>query len=145
MLFQDIKDEWSIDQDFNREDAGNAAIDAVKLQAKYIEYMSPEVIFLAQLTQKRDVLTQDLTDWYLKRDSPETREKLGKKHGCAINVVAATAKQHVAVDPLMVELNINVAIQAEKIQLIKSIIENLKGRGWGIKSYIEWTKFKSGL
>lgn len=144
MLFQDIKDEWSIDQDFNREDAGNAAIDAVKLQAKYIEYMSPERIFLARLCIDRDVLTQDLTDWYLKRESPETRKKLDKEHGCPINVVAATAKTHVAVDPLMVRINLQIAAQDEKVRFITAIIENLKSRGWGIKSYIEWTKFKSG-
>lgn len=144
MLFQDIIDEWEIDQEFNRIDAGNAAIDAVKLQAKYIDYMSPERLFLSELTQQRDILGHDLTEWYLKREAPETRKKIGKKNGCALTIAAVNTPKYVAVDPLMITLNLNIARQDEKVQYIKSIIANLKDRGWGIKSYIEWTKFKSG-
>lgn len=145
MLLQEIKDEWELDQDFKREDAGNAAIDTVKLQAKYIDILVAERIFLNDLTTQRDILQHDLREWYLKRESPDTRKLLGKTTGCPLGgIVAANASVYVARDNAMIACALNISRQDIKVEYIKDILAALKDRGWGLTRYIEWTKFKSG-
>ncbi len=145
MLFDEIKKEWEKDQNFKVEDAGKAAIDTVKLHGRYIVILAQERVELAKLTQKQQLLEFDLVNYYMKRESPEDRVRLGKEHPYGYTKpTAVNAAKLSCVDPLMQTLYRQVVFQDEKVQFVNNIIKVLVDRGWQIKSYIEWAKLKSG-
>lgn len=145
ITFSALKEEWKNDEKYDREDAGNAALDSVKCQAKYANYLASERYALSQLTEKRKILRHDLTEYYLKRETPEVREKLGKKEGFGVKVLSKDVASWVDADPTMIAMNLSVAAQDEKVEYIKALIENLQNRNWGLKYYIEWRKFMAGV
>ena len=47
-------------------------------------------------------------------------------------------------DKDIIELNLKIAYQMEKIDLLEAIIKSLTNRNFQIKSAIDWTKFMQG-
>lgn len=156
MQFKEIKAMWAEDEfrnpktgqkdeNYIKELPGLAALESVKLQSKYMNFLSPERYALFQLEEKRRTLRHDLSLYYLKKDNEEIRERLGRKPRSEAAVLKADVKTWVDVDPLMVSMNLAVAAQDEKVEYIRAIIQNLQNRNWGIKSHIDWEKFMAGV
>ena len=48
-------------------------------------------------------------------------------------------------DEDIIELNLKVEYQKEKVSYLESIIKEVSNRHWKIKNAIEWRKFVSGV
>jgi hypothetical protein len=52
---------------------------------------------------------------------------------------------HIDSDSDIIKSTLRIAVQQEKVDVLESIIKSLNGRGYNIKSAIDWEKFKTGM
>jgi hypothetical protein len=48
-------------------------------------------------------------------------------------------------DEDIIQLSLKIGIQAEKIDLLESIIKAIMNRGYNLKLVLDWEKFKNGV
>jgi hypothetical protein len=51
---------------------------------------------------------------------------------------------YIEADQDMVDINLRIAMQQEKLDLLESIIKSLNSRGFELSSAIKWEQFKVG-
>jgi len=70
-----------------------------------------------------------------------------KEHGWQpfqLNVLKSDVPMHIEADQDIINLNLKIAMQQEKVDVLESIIKSIKDRGFQIKNAIEFEKFKVG-
>ena len=145
LTFDELKTEWAENHEsFNESDPGQAVLQTVKSQSYFINQLSIARYELSQMEVQRSILKHDLIEYYMKRETPEIREKLKKTEGFGLKILAKDVAGWVDADPLMVLTNLRIAKQDEKVEWIKNIIAALKDRNWALKDHITWQMFVSG-
>mgnify|MGYP001496083658 CR=1 FL=1 len=51
---------------------------------------------------------------------------------------------YIEADDLMIETNLRLGMQEEKISYLEAVIKNINNRGFQIKSAVDWAKFTTG-
>lgn len=52
--------------------------------------------------------------------------------------------RHIAAHEDVVKLNLRIALQADKVDFLKSVLQTINGRSFQIRDAIEWKKFVAG-
>jgi hypothetical protein len=82
-------------------------------------------------------------EFYTQGPSKESQDK-----GWTVPAKGMILKQDLPIymdaDKDIIDLNLRMAYQMEKIDLLESIIKSLMNRNFQIKSAIDWTKFMQG-
>lgn len=144
MKFGAIKDEWKKDQEIDPTNVGNAALETVKITTKYLDILSKEKFRLKKMKEDHRQLEHDTREYFMKRDTKEVRERLGKTEGFAGKILKSEVRDFVDVENSVVDSRLLISAQEEKIDYLNSIIKLLNERNWAIKHYIDWQKFKNG-
>jgi len=144
MTLDEIFEEWDKDSTVDPTELGNAALDLAKLHHKYYRMFSRERLLLKKLESDLKVLKREKAEFYV--DGP-TKEQIdmgwelppkGKIR------VKSDVPVYVDSDNDIIAMNLKIAYQQEKVDLLESIIKLISNRGFQIKSAIEWEKFKVG-
>ena len=143
MTLEEIFELWEVDARIEIPKLSEASLDTTRLHHKYYSIFSRERLLLRKLESDMKVLRLEKTEFYV--DGP-TQEQLDR--GWLLppkgRILKSDASNYIDADSDIISLNLKIAYQQEKINLLESIIRFLQNRGFQIKNAIDFEKFKVG-
>ena len=143
MTLEEIFELWEKDSVVDRVELGNAALRLAKLHHKYYQIFSKERLMYKKLESDMKVLKLEKYEFYTDGPTSEQIEK-GWKLPARGKIIRSDATNYVEADSDIIALNLKLAYQMEKLNLLESIIKTIGNQSFNIKSAIEWEKFKVG-
>lgn len=113
------------------------------MHSKYLRYMSTEKLTLKKLEEDRKVLVKLKYD-YFQGMLPEEDLKEQGWEPFRQKILKSDIGMHIDADPDIIKMNLKIAAQQEKVDVLEQIIKHIGNRGFLIKSIIDWEKFKVG-
>lgn len=143
MTLDEIFELWSEDSDVNRAELGNAALDIAKLHHKYYQIFSRERLMLRKMESELKKLKMEKYEFYV--DGPtEDQINNGWKLPPKGRILKSDVSMYIDADNDIIAMNLKIAYQNEKLELLESIIKTIGNRGFQIKSAIDWARFQAG-
>lgn len=144
MKLEDIHSEWSKDSKINPLDLSGESLNTPKLHGKYLKIMSDERLKLRKLKANLSELVLAKTEYFTgKMDREELQRRGWEPFSMRLLKQDVTAYLHADKD--VVQLNLQIGLQEEKVDVLESILKTIANRGFQIKNYIDWKKFENGL
>lgn len=143
MKLEDIFAEWEKDSKIDRTNLGNEAIAIPALHNKYYQIFMNEKLLLRKYQEQQKKLKLDKQEFYFMGPTEETEAK-GWKLPPQGKILKADVSTYVEADQDVINLNLKIGIQQEKVEFVMSIIKSLVNRGFQIKSAIDWERFQVG-
>lgn len=144
MTLDEIFESWAQDSHVNRAELGNESIEIPKLHHKYFRMMSNERLLLKKLETEHEILKANKQAWM---EGTLTQEEL-KNLGWEVNLkrmIKAEIEQALKSDEDMVRSILKLAVQREKTELLKGILEMISNRSYQISAAINYERFKAGI
>lgn len=143
MQLDQILELWRKDSELDRTELGEEALKIPSLHSKYYTIFSTERLHLRKLEQEHKVLSKVKTEYYNGNlDYDELKERGWDP--CQLKILRQDVPQYVDADKDIIDLNLKIAYQKEKVDLLDNIIRSLQTRGYNIRAAIDWEKFKMG-
>lgn len=148
MTIDEIFDAWNVDSKIDKTQLGNEAINIPKLHHKYYRIYMNEKLKLLKMQADLKQFTAYRHDFYSGAMDDDTLKEYGwLEEFQAVGrktILKSDISRHLESDKHIIEKNLKVAVQFEKIELLNSIIKSFVNRGFLIKSGIDWEKFMVG-
>jgi len=143
MTLEEIFDEWAQDSKIDRTNLGNHAISIAKLHHKYHQFLSKERLLTSKLQAEMKTLKLDKNEFYGDGPNQDHIEK-GWKLPPKGRILKSDLPNYIEADKDIIELNLKIAYQNEKVELLISILKTITNMGFHIKSAIDYQKLTSG-
>lgn len=145
MKIEEYLDEWEKDSVINRTELGNESTHIPKLHGKWLKYLSDERLRLRSLHIKRRKLNSKLGDYYRgDLNNQNDLDELGRKPQDRV-ILKNEISSYVEADDEMIELDMKVLLQQEKVDVITEIMKSINTRNFVIKNAIDFLKFCNGV
>lgn len=144
MTLDEIFEEWDKDSTVDPTELGNAALDLAKMHHKYYRMFSRERLLLKKLESDLKILKREKSEFYVDGPTQEQIEMGWELPPKGRIRVKSDVPVYIDSDNDIIAMNLKIAYQQEKVELLESIIKLISNRGFQIKSAIEWEKFKVG-
>jgi hypothetical protein len=143
MTLEEIFNIWKEDCEINPSELGYAALELAKLHQKYYKFLSFERLNHKKLQGELKKLRLEKQEFFL--DGPtESQIQLGWKLPSKGRILKSDVNAYIEGDDDIIKLNLKIAYQAEKVELLTDIIKTISNRGFHIKSAIDWARFQTG-
>jgi hypothetical protein len=143
MTLNEIFEMWEKDSTINPSELGNAALDLAKLHHKYYSIYAKQRLLLRKLESEMKELKLSKQEFYV--DGPtEEQLELGWKLPAKGRILKSDVSAYMDADSDIIQHNLKIAYQQEKIDALDSIIRMIRDRGFHIKSAIDFERFKVG-
>jgi hypothetical protein len=148
MTLDEIFTEWDKDSKIDRTELGRESIDIPKLHNKYYRIYINEKMKLIKQESDLKQLFALRHDFYSGNIDNETLRELGwwedwEKIGRR-TILKTEIPRYLESDQVIIDRQLKIAAQKEKVGLLDSIIKSLVNRGFNIKAAIEWARFQVG-
>ena len=143
MNIDEIMSEWKTDSEIDVTELADESIKIAKLHQKYYEYLIKEKLLFKKNESDLKLLRLEKYEFYTQGHNEETLKK-GWELPSKGMVIKSEIRMYLEGDKDIINLNLKISYQQEKIDLLQSIIKSLNNRGYNIKSAIDWIKFTSG-
>lgn len=143
MNIDEIMSEWKTDSEIDVTELADESIKIAKLHQKYYEYLIKEKLLFKKNESDLKLLRLEKYEFYTQGHNEETLKK-GWELPSKGMVIKSEIPMYLEGDKDIINLNLKMSYQQEKIDLLQSIIKSLNNRGYNIKSAIDWIKFTSG-
>jgi len=143
MRLEDVQTAWEEDSHIDRSELGEESLKIPKLHSKYFRIFTGERLLFRKLDSEMKQLKLSKFEFYTMGPTEETH-LLGWKLPAQGKILKSEVNNYIEADKDIVALSLKIGVQNEKIDLLESIIKSLVGRGFNIKSAIEWERFKTG-
>jgi hypothetical protein len=143
MKLEEIFENWDKDSNVDRTELGNVALDIPKLHHKYFKIFSHERLLLRKLEQDMKKLKRLKWEYYTGVLDQESMEERGWEP-FGLKILKQDVPTYIDSDNDIINLNLRIAVQQEKIDALESIIKAIMNLGFQVKSAIDWAKFTSG-
>lgn len=140
MKLDEIQELWTEDCNWKDDLLDEELLKIPQLHTKYYKIFSQERLLLKKLEADKARLTGEKWDYYLGEMAQEDLEEKGWEPFLK-KVLKADVSRYLEADNDLINLNIKLAYQKEKVDFLDSIIKSLSARGFNIKGAIEWRKF----
>jgi hypothetical protein len=140
MKLSEIEDMWAVDCLVNKDHLDTDSIIVYPLHFKYHKILSAERIKFKAMTEKKKLIVQKLDDYYNgKIDGPSIgREPWQLKDS------KVSAEKRVESDQELIDFNLQMFAQEEKVLLLKEILSTLNNRSFGVGNAIKFMAFMKG-
>lgn len=142
MQLDAILDLWQKDSEIGLE-LSNESLNIPKLHHKYYRIFVDERLQLLKLQSDLKKLERAKNEYYSGTMDIEELNERGWKPW-SLKVLKSDIPNYIETDNDIIDLNLRVGYQKEKIDLLDSIIKNLSNRGFQIKNAIDFMRFQSG-
>jgi hypothetical protein len=143
MKLEEIYDHWGIDSKLNRTELGEESAKIPQLHHKYFKMYSDERLRLKQLEASQKVMYKRKFEYYTGVMDEYEMKELGWEPQ-PLKILRTDLPIYLESDSDMIQLNLKVSMQKEKVDVLENIIKALNNRGFQIKNVIDWEKFKIG-
>lgn len=144
MDIQEIWKHWDEDSALDRTKLEINAIGRAKLHNKYIKFLYNENIRLQELKEEYKVLSLEKEEFYTHGPTKETNDRGWKLPAKGVLIVKKEVEKYVAADSDIINMNLEIVAQQEKVDVLKSILSIIQYLNNDIANAIEWIKFTSG-
>ena len=144
MLLKDVFEQWGKDSKIDRNDLTAESLRIPELHHKYLMIYTGEKIRLHQRESDFKVLYRLKFEYYFGTISSEDLKEKGWEPN-ALNIIRADLPTYIDSDKDIVEANLLVLQQAEKVQALENIIRSINNRSYMITNALNDTKFKNGV
>jgi hypothetical protein len=143
MKIEEIFDEWKTDSSIDRTELGDESLNVPKLHNKYYRMYVDEKLVLKKLESTAKSLKLEKYEFYTQGPSKEQMDRGWTLPGRGL-ILKPDIPMYMDADRDIIELNLKIGYQQEKVELLESIIKSLRDRGFLIKAAIDWAKFTMG-
>jgi hypothetical protein len=143
MKLEEIFEEWSKDSNIDRTELGAESLKIAKLHVKYYKMFSNERLILKKMDSEHKVLYKNKCEWFNGTMDKETLKDLGWQP-VYLKIMKSELPMYVDADQDIINSNLRLSIQQEKVNILESIIKSLQGRSFNIRAAIDWAKFQTG-
>ena len=143
MKLEEIYDLWAEDSEIDTNAIDTVAISIPKLHHKYFKILSNERLQLRKLEADYKKLYLLKFEYFMGTLDRETLDE----YNWAPNprsILKSDIPMHLESDKDVINLTLKIAYQKEKTSALESIIKNVGDRGYIVKNYIDWQRFKNG-
>jgi len=144
MQLDDLFDLWEKDCKLDRTELGEASTIIPQLHHKYYKIFAQERLTLRKLDAEFKSLHKDKWDYFQGTMIQSDLEERGWEPN-PLKILKSDLALYIDSDKEVINHNLKVAYQKEKIDFLESIIRTINNRGFHIKNAIDWEKFKVGL
>ena len=134
---------WNDDSKVDRTDIAAAACDISALHSRYYNIYIREKIYLRKLEGDAKQLKLAKYEFYTQGHDETTREKNWKLPARGM-VLKSEAQTYVDADQDVIDLNLKIGLQCEKVDFIESILKVVMNRGYALKTMLDFIRFQSG-
>ena len=143
MKLETIYEHWSSDSKIDRTELGNESIKIPQLHAKYFKFYSEERLRLKQYESEHKILYKRKFEYYMGTMDEGEQKNLGWEPQL-LKILRTDLPTYIDADQDIINLNLKISMQKEKIDVLDNIIRTINNRGFQIKNVIDWEKFKTG-
>ena len=143
-LIDDIWNMWHDDCPLDELILDTESLNIPKLHSKYSRFLMDENRHLSKMRETHKVLERDKYEYYQGKMCQEDLEDRGWEP-LQIKILRTDIPRYLHGDTDVVRHLIQISEQAEKVSLLKSILQEINHRGFRIKSAIDWKKFINGV
>lgn len=143
MKLEEIQSLWEEDSQIDRTELGEESLKISKLHNKYFKIFSNERLSLRKLEMDYKSLYKLKYQYYQGILSDEEYKELGWEP-FQLKVLKQDIPVYIEGDADIININLRIGLQSEKVSYVESIIKSLANRGYQIKNVIEWERFKIG-
>lgn len=143
MTLDQIMELWRVDCEIDRTELGEEAIKIPSLHSKYFKIFSAERLSLRKLEAEYKTLFKLKSEYYNGSLDIEEMRELGWEPN-PLKILRNDVQQYIDADKDVIDLNLKIAYQKEKVEFLDSCIRSLNTRGYNINAAIQWEKFKVG-
>lgn len=143
MKLEEIYNEWAVDSKINRTEIGEESAKIPQLHHKYFKMYSDERLRLKQIETDQKVLYKQKFEYYTGVMDEYELKELGWDPQ-PLKILRTDLPVYMDSDSDMIQQNLKLAMQKEKVDVLENIIKTLNNRGFQLKNVIDWEKFKIG-
>ncbi len=143
MNIENIVKEWDKDCKIDETELGRESTKIPVVHNKYIKIFMGERITLFKLRAESKKVRKNLMEYYLGELDDEELKQLGRDQFFK-KLMKSEVDAYIEADDLMIETNLRLGMQEEKISYLEAVIKNINNRGFQIKSAVDWAKFTTG-
>ena len=144
MKLEEIHEQWSKDSQLDSVDLDHSALGIAKLHHKYYEFLSKEKLVLRKLESEAKTLKLDKYEFYT--DGPtQDQIDMGWKLPAKGKILRSDVGMYLDGDSDIIKMNLRVAYQQEKIDVLESIIKTIHNLGWHIRAAVDFRKMQAGM
>lgn len=143
MELEKIESMWLIDSKIDRTDLATESLKISELHNKYYKIFSREKLLLKKMQSDSTILKKTKWEYYNGKISPEELREIGWD-SFDKRVMKSDIDVYLQADKDIIESNLSLSYQSEKVEFLESILDSLKQRTWNIRNAIEFIKFSQG-
>ena len=144
MQLDELFDLWKKDSEIDRSELGEASAKVPQLHYKYYKLYAQERLKLKKLEAEYKVLYKDKWEYFQGTMSEEDLEDREWQPN-PLKILKVDLSTYIDSDAQVIQHNMKIAYQKEKIDFLESVIKTVNIRGFHIKNAIDWEKFKVGI
>jgi len=148
MTIDEIFEHWDKDSKIDKTELGKEAIAIPALHNKYYRFYVNEKLRLIKLEADIKQLQALRYDFYSGAIDDDTLKEHGWLEDFANlgrrSIIKSEIPRYLDADKILSDNKLILSMQSEKVALLDSIIKTFVGRGFNIKSGIEWARFQVG-
>lgn len=143
MTLDDILKMWVNDCVVDKTELGEESLKTISLHGKYMELYKKEKLILIKLQKELPKLKLAKYEFYTMGPDEES-EKLGWKLPPRGAVIKTQADEYLAADQDLINANLRIAVQQEKVDLLADIVKEVQNRRWALRAAIDFQKWIGG-
>ncbi len=144
MTLDQLMEEWKKDAPVDSTELAIASLKIPELHSKYLKIYFEERRKLKGLEFQSKELFLKKYEYYNGRMSEEELQQLGWEPFMK-RLMKNEIDMYIDSDKEIIEKNMRIVMQKEKLDFLEEVIKNLNQRNFQIKNAIEWRKFTQGV
>ena len=144
MRIDDIQEEWDQDSGIDANALDTDSVNISKLHSKYYKIYFHEAVHYKKMEQEQKVLRFEKYEFYTLGETEDSRAK-GWKFPAQGRILKNEVQLYIDADKDIVNSNLKLALQKEKVDFVESIIKMIANRNFHLKVALDFLKFKNGL
>ncbi len=143
MKIEDIVEMWTSDTKIDSTELASESLKIPTLHNKYYRVFLEERLRLKKMESEMKSLKLDKYEFYTLGPTKESHEKGWQLPAKGI-ILKHDIPMYMDADKDIIEMNLKVAYQNEKVELLETIIKSISNRNFIIKNAIDWNRFVMG-
>lgn len=143
MNIEQIVNEWNKDCKIDETELGSESAKIPQVHNKYLKIYMGERIALFKLKSETKKIKRTLLEYYLGELDQEELDQLGRQQFYK-KLLKNEVDVYIESDDMMIEANLRLGMQDEKVAYLDSIIKNINNRGFQLKTAVDWARFTTG-
>lgn len=144
MKLDNIHEQWDTDSRVDLTTLSDHALQLALLHSKYHRILSNERLVALKMETDLKKLKLDKYEFYAYGPTEE-QIALGWKLPPRGKIIKSEIPSYLDADSDIIEMNLRIGYQYEKINLLESIIKTLHNRGFHLKTAVDYERLKQGV